>query len=161
MPANFTQILERESKVLDRIMDASAEDRKSSRDFFSKSSNGGRYRPSSSAGISNMGKSPRRHERLNESDEDEIPIIKRGRIFGLLQASSINNSKNQILPVNMKDMMQAEEFQRVDSKSRDQFLNRNTEPGCSLLATTTSPIIGFKEISGFDDRKFLLFISVL
>lgn len=34
MPANFTQILERESKFLDRIMDASAEDRKSSRDFF-------------------------------------------------------------------------------------------------------------------------------
>lgn len=111
-----------------------------------------------------MGKSPRRHERLNESDDDEIPIIKRGRIFGLLQASSINNSKNQILPVNMKDMMQAEKLrllQRVDSKSRDQFLNRNNEPG-SLLATTTSPIIEFKEISGFDDRKFLfIYISPL
>ena len=152
MPANFTQILERESKVLDRIIDASAEDQKSSRDFFAKSS---RYRPSSSARPSNMGKSPRRHERLNESDDDEVPIIKRGRIFGLLQASSMANAKNQILPVNMKDMMQAEEFrllQRVDSESRAQFLNRNNEGG-TLPLNATSAMIGFDDVSGFDDRK--------
>lgn len=159
MPANFTQILERESKVLDRIIDASAEDRKSSRDFFVKSS---RYRPSSSAGPSHLGKSPRLHERLNESDDEEVPIIKRGRIFGLLQASSMANTKNQILPVNMKDMMQAEELrllERVDSESRAQFLNRNN--GDTLPLNATSAMIGFEDVSGFDDRKLCISIDYL
>lgn len=149
MPANFTQILENESKVLDRKIEATErynEDRKSSNDRFSLSS---RFRPSNPT----KGKSTRMHERLNESSDDDVPVLKKGRIFGLLQASSMQSSKNQILPVNMQEMMRAEELRllkRVDENSRDLFMGRIYGNESNLYGSIGQ--IGFNDVSGFDDH---------
>ena len=149
-PANFTQILEHESKLLDGIMDASErfkDEEKSRGEIFSS-------KRRKSGLPTKYAKSPRRHERLNESDDEELPALKNGRIFGLLQASSMMNAKNQILPVNMKEMMQAEEIRllkKVDDESKNKFLDR--KDGIDAESNQSISKIGFEDVSGFDDRK--------
>ena len=159
MPANFTQILEHESKLMDGIIDASErfkEGGKSKGEIFPLKRN-------KSGFPSRYAKSPRRHERLNESDDEELPTLKRGRIFGLLQASSMINAKNHILPVNMKEMMEAEEIRllkKVDPESKNKFLLRKYGIDGDLNRSMSN--IGFEDVSGFDDRKkIIMFILTM
>lgn len=78
MPANFTQILDRESRIWDNRL-ASESDRDYERRSFKP------RKPSLSRDATKRNNSNHKTNRLNESDEDTAPVGIKGRIFGLLQ----------------------------------------------------------------------------
>lgn len=83
MPANFTQILDRESRIWDNRLASESDRDYERREYKSRQPSSSRYNAKSSKNNSNH-----RTNRLNESDDDNVPVATKGRIFGLLQGKT-------------------------------------------------------------------------
>jgi hypothetical protein len=75
MPPNFTQILDRESRIWDNRLASESEADYERKSFKSRNPSKKSFRNNSN----------HKTNRLNESDEDAAPVSVKGRIFGLLQ----------------------------------------------------------------------------
>jgi hypothetical protein len=89
--------------------------------------------------------------RLNESESDEEIIVPKGRICTLL---SQKHQKNAPLPINIAEMMVAEEMrllEMVDSETRSKFEQKR-----KILNSMPKHSIDFDSVAGLDERKIHL-----
>ncbi len=180
MPANFTQILERESKALEGL--ANSEDDAQSElkklpIYRNMDSEKPRYKDHSSKSLSLTDRfnpvrrrssvtkqQPNYHtsgkkgkERLNESDDDTAVTVPKSRLFGLFQSSSL---KNQILPVNLKKLLAQEQMRLLeripDEHSKRQFMNAVGVDKKELEDSLDSEKVTFDDVSGFEKHVISL-----
>lgn len=142
MPKNLGEILDNEARdIIDRE-DRERERRRNMKRWNSGTSNNNNLASPFSA-----------RNRLNDEDDDIPAPLPEGRIFSLFGKQ--NTHKNAILPINMNQLMQAEEaklMQGLDDETKALFMaqkhpENDSDPMCD---------VDFSDVAGLDQRNAFL-----